>query len=92
MHDGIIFAKLGIALICAVFCALLVRSSRVAALPDRRFDQFILLLWGVTRLGLFCAVFVIAGMQVTSDASGVYYPQGLAALAGKTVYRDFKSS
>jgi hypothetical protein len=55
-------------------------------------------LWRVTALqlalglGLFTALYILGGAQVTSDAPGYYMPAARAALAGKLPLRDFPTS
>jgi hypothetical protein len=84
--------KLAVALLCAVMTLVLARHPRVLALSSRRFDLGVLILAAAMRLGLFVAVFIVLGMNVTGDVSGYYVPQGEWALEGRIVYRDFESS
>lgn len=84
--------KLAIGVVCAVLCVLFIRSSRIMGLADRQFYTLMMLLWGVTRLGLYCASFLVLRMAVTSDIIAAYYPEGIHALKGEVVYRDFSST
>jgi hypothetical protein len=88
----ILVYKLAIGLVCAALCVLFVRSSRIMALTDRHFYGLMLLLWGVTRVGLYCAGFIVLRMAVTSDIIAAYYPEAIHALKGEVIYRDFIST
>jgi hypothetical protein len=92
MDDKVILYKVALGILCALGCVLCVRSRIIEALTERRFEALILLIWAVTRLGLYCAAFIVLGMSVTSDVAGFYFPEGKHALAGEIVYRDFTSN
>jgi hypothetical protein len=66
--------------------------ARRADWPARRIERASWIVWLLTRPGLALFVFVILDQPVTSDVAHYYLPQGLAALDGKLVYRDFASS
>jgi hypothetical protein len=57
-----------------------------------RIERTSWLIWLLTRPVLALLVFVVLDQPVTSDVAHYYVPQGLAALDGQLVYRDFSSS
>jgi hypothetical protein len=54
--------------------------------------RLLALTWAATRLAVFVAVFVMAGVDAPSDASVDYIWEARAALDGGLVHRDFSSS
>jgi len=93
MTGGIVLAaKAGSAIsLVLLHLALVVRIERSELRPDR-VRGLAWALWLVTRPGLFLLAFVLLGIAPTSDVVAYYLPQGLAALDGRLVYRDFPSS
>ena len=84
--------KAVIATACAGAAILAARSPAIDRLSWRDFDRLSLIALLASRLGLFVVVFLLAGMEPTSDVETVYYPQALAALHGAIPYRDFVTS
>jgi hypothetical protein len=83
-------ASLGLGLTAISVWAL--RTRWLAGLSGVRGAGALLALLVATRLGLFVALFGIAGARASSDVAGHYYPQARAVLAGLVPYRDFSSS
>ncbi|MGE4605447.1 MAG: hypothetical protein AAEJ52_01750, partial [Myxococcota bacterium] len=92
MLDLVLTGKLGIAVGCGVLALIALRSGWLFALDPRRFDALALAALFASRFGLFALLYLVMGYTVQSDVPIWYYPQGLAALEGKVVYRDFASS
>lgn len=88
----VVFLKLAIALVCFGGYLTVASSKRVQGLSERRFHILIAALWLMTRVGLYCTVFLIFKMNVGSDVTGFYFPEGQHAMRGQIVYRDFASS
>jgi hypothetical protein len=87
-----IVLKIVIVLAGALIGARLTASSRFLELPERRFLPAVMVLQAALSFGLFFALFVVGGQQVTSDVPGYYMPAGHAVLAGHVPYRDFPVS
>lgn len=87
-----LLGKLAMALLLPGAHSVLWRRARDAGWPAARVERFAWGVWLLTRPGLCLLVFVVLGLPVTSDVARHYVPQGLAALDGQLVYRDFDSS
>ena len=89
---GVLVLKAAIAAACAGAAIIAARSRAIGRLSSRDFDRLSLTALLASRLGLFAVVFLLAGMEPTSDVETVYFPQALAALHGSVPYRDFATS
>lgn len=93
MTGGIVLAaKAGSAVVLVLLHLALVVWIERSGLRAQRVRRLAWALWLVTRPGLFSLAFVLLGIAPTSDVVAHYLPQGLAALDGRLVYRDFPSS
>jgi hypothetical protein len=93
MSTGLVLAaKAALGAALTVLAVLVARGSWVDALAPARATSWFLGALLASRLGLFVALFGLAGVPVTSDVTGHYYPQAVAVLAGQVPYRDFPSS
>jgi hypothetical protein len=90
LRDMTLLFKVALGLLCLVAYAILPRAT--ARLADRRFHLLITLLWIATRIGLFCAIYLVLRIPVGSDVRDYYYPEALHAKAGEVVYRDFSTN
>jgi hypothetical protein len=84
--------KVLIALAGALAGAAMLRSPRLRTLPDRSFLGWTLAIQMLLSLGLFVALYVVGGQEVSSDVPGYYLPAAHSVLTGKLPYRDFELS
>lgn len=88
----VILVRIGVVITAACLGGLALCSRATAHATDRRF------LWAVTMLqislalGLFFALYVVGGREVTADVPGYYLPPAHAVMSGKLPYRDFPLS
>lgn len=89
--DPALLAKAGLSLAAiAAWAVLARRRAGTASGSSASFE--LVLLWAGTRLVPFVLVFVVLDLDLWSDVTRFYLPQGVAALDGQLVYRDFVSS
>ncbi|MCE7062758.1 hypothetical protein [Dyadobacter sp. CY343] len=89
---NIVLAKLGISLLCLlVIVFLLFFKNRLITWLDRKsVEKTLLVSWTILRLLPFLAIYIVAGMETTSDVNG-FWDEGSKASLGQVVYRDFWS-
>lgn len=63
----------------------------LSRLRDRQFDLLSWTALALLRLGVFAALYLLAGLTPTSD-NLVYFDEAKSALAGGVIYRDFVST
>lgn len=77
----------------AAACSVVLGCARgFERLGRRRFDVLASAALLLSRLGLYCSIFVGLRIWPRGDIPVFYRPEALAALAGKLPYRDFPSS
>lgn len=84
--------KVLIVLIGAALGARLMTSPRFLELPRGRFLPAVLGVQAALSLSLFFVLYVVGGLEVTSDVPGYYIPAGHAVMAGQVPFRDFPTS
>jgi hypothetical protein len=90
--DWVLAAKAGVGVGLTAVGLLVWRTSWIEGLTPPTATRWFVGSLLVTRLGVFLALFLVAGVSASSDVAGHYYPQALAVLAGQVPYRDFPSS
>jgi hypothetical protein len=75
----------------AATCAVLYYKSGFKT-EERRFDKLFLLLFAVSRFGLFSVIFLVAHIAPRGDVPGIYVPEALLRLHGGIPYLSFQSS
>jgi hypothetical protein len=74
----------------ATWAALCYKSA--FRIDQRRFDKLFLLLFAISRFGLFGLVFLVAHIAPRGDVPGIYVPEALLRLHGGIPYLSFQSS
>ncbi|MDX2151242.1 MAG: hypothetical protein SFV54_10955 [Bryobacteraceae bacterium] len=92
MSAAVLGGKVAIGLLCWLVVALAWRSRWWQGLPVTAAKR-----WGaaavvVSRVGLFVLLYLIMGFEAPSDVGAAYYPEALAALEGKVVYREIATT
>ena len=87
-----LLARVAIGLVAAAVCVLLVSSSRLKALPQRRFDRLLYGAFAFSRLGIFGLVFLVLRIAPRGDVPAYYFGQAQQVLRHLLPYRDFVSS
>jgi hypothetical protein len=90
--DWVLAAKAGVGVGLTAVGLLVWRTSWIEGLTPPAATRWFVGTLLVTRLGVFLALFLVAGVSASSDVAGHYYPQALAVLAGQVPYRDFRTS
>lgn len=88
MSDIVLLGKAAIALLGCIAIVLLLRRRPFDALSDRAFTRAAFGSLVALRLGMYFAVFIVAGVVAQSDII-TYYDLGKHALAGEVPYRGF---
>jgi hypothetical protein len=87
-----LIARTSLGTVAAIVCFLVSSSARILTLTKRRFDSLVIGGMVVTRLLLYSLIFLVLRIPVRGDIPGCYVPEGLSALHGLLVYRDYISS
>lgn len=86
----VVWLKLGLAIaLLGLMYACGRAAGRLRRLPV--LGRSILAPWIVFRAVPFAGVYLLFGRAPTSDVTGYFWPQALAAASGEVVYRDFTS-
>jgi len=89
---NIVIAKLGIGLLSSLLIVILLLKQHTLTLwlESKSAKNTLLTGWVVLRLIPFIIVYLIAGLEPTSDVNG-FWDEGSKASLGQVVYRDFWS-
>lgn len=92
MTDPVLIFKLLVGSIYGLAVLSIARTSILYRIPSRCFDMGIYGWAFMSRMGVFCALFMVFGLAPQGDLPAYYYPQIAEAMRGKLIYRDFYSS
>jgi Glycosyltransferase family 87 len=87
-----LLARTALGAVAALGSILLTSSRRLRALPREKFDRITVGAFAISRLGLFCALFLWLGAAPRGDVPAYYLDQARQVLRHKLPYRDFPSS
>jgi hypothetical protein len=87
-----ILFKILLAVATGLLGAWALQARAFATLSERAFLWRTVALYLVPALGLFLAVYIAGGQEVTSDVPGYYLPVARAVLTGQVPFRDFALS
>lgn len=84
--------KVAVAILTALAGAWAARSPVFTLVPETVFLRRVLALQLLPAVGLFVALYLVGGKEVTSDVPAYYLPYSHAVLSGRLPYRDFALS
>jgi len=89
---SIVLAKLGISLLSVILAAIVIfkQKALTAWLEHKSVRTSLAVGWIIFRLAPFILIYLVAGMDTTSDVNG-FWDEGSKASMGQIVYRDFWS-
>ncbi|MCE7068673.1 hypothetical protein LZG74_00065 [Dyadobacter sp. CY327] len=89
---SIVLAKLGISLICILLVGIVLfkKDALTKWLENKSVNIMLAAGWALFRLAPFILIYLIAGLEPTSDVNG-FWDEGSKASLGQIVYRDFWS-
>ena len=89
---SIVLAKLGISLISILLAGIVIfrKNALTEWFENKPAGSAIAIGWVIFRLAPFVLIYVVAGMEPTSDVNG-FWDEGSKASLGQVVYRDFWS-
>ncbi|KAA0990617.1 hypothetical protein [Dyadobacter aurulentus] len=89
---SIVLAKLGIGLLClfVIVFLLFFKNTLISWLEKKSAEKTLFVSWILLRLLPFIAIYIVAGMEPTSDVNG-FWDEASKASLGQVVYRDFWS-
>ncbi len=85
-------ARAALGVTTAGIAAVATSVRRFHEMADGAFDRLVLWACIVSRLGLYCLVFLVLRIAPRGDIPAYYVPEGLSVLRGALPYRDFISS
>jgi hypothetical protein len=89
---SVILFKAVVSILIACAGAWAQRSRAFMQVAEAAFLRRVLALQLLPAMGLFLALYVFGGMEITSDVPGYYLPPAHAVLNGQLPYRDFPLS